>query len=164
MHIQNHKDFFAGLLFVGAGGAFAWGATAYPVGQAANMGPGYFPLVLGLLLAGVGGLMMLKALAFQAGPVVRLGPWAWRPLLFIISANLVFGVLLGGLPSLKLPALGLIVGIYALTLIASLAGGTFKAKEAVLLATVLAGLSYLVFVLLLKLQLPVWPAFIASVV
>ena len=163
MHIQNHKDFFAGLLFVGAGGAFAWGATAYPVGQAANMGPGYFPLVLGLLLAAVGVLMMARALAFQAGAVVRVGPWAWRPLLFIIAANLVFGVLLGGLPSLRLPALGLIVGIYALTFIASLAGGAFKFKEAVLLATVLAGLSYLAFVLLLKLQLPVWPAFITGV-
>lgn len=162
MRIQNHKDFFAGVLFVGAGGAFAWGATAYPVGEAANMGPGYFPLTLGLLLAAVGVVMMFKALAFQPGPVVRLGPWAWRPLLFIISANLIFGVLLGGLPSVKLPALGLIAGIYALTLVASLAGGPFKFKEAVVLATVLAGLSYLAFVLLLKLQLPVWPAFWAG--
>ncbi len=162
MRIQNHKDFFAGLLFVGAGGGFAWGATAYPVGEAANMGPGYFPLMLGLLLAAVGVVMMFKALAFQAGPVVRVGPWAWRPLVFIISANLIFGVLLGGLPSVKLPALGLIAGIYALTLVASLAGGAFKFKEAMVLATVLAGLSYLAFVLLLKLQLPVWPAFLAG--
>jgi hypothetical protein len=164
MHIQNYKDFFAGLLFVGAGGVFAWGATAYPVGQAANMGSGYFPLVLGLLLAGVGLLMMIRALAFQAGPVERLGPWAWRPLLFILAANLVFGALLGGLPSLKLPAMGLIAAIYALTFMASLAGGTFKFKEALVLATVLAGLSYLAFVLLLKLQLPVWPAFISSAI
>ena len=159
MHIQNYKDFFAGLLFVAVGVAFAWGATAYPVGEAANMGPGYFPLVLGLGLAGVGVLMMARALAWAPGPVVRVGLLAWRPLLFIIGANLVFGVMLGGLPGLQLPAFGMVVGIYALTFVASLAGGAFRFREAVVLATVLAGLSYLAFVLLLKLQLPVWPAF-----
>lgn len=81
---------------------------------------------------------------------------------FIITANLVFGVLLGGLPSIKLPAMGLIVGIYALTFIAANAGEEFKFKEVLILATVLAIISYLAFIVLLKLQFPVWPAFITG--
>ena len=55
--------------------------------------------------------------------------------------------------------MGLIVGIYLLTFIASNAGDAFKAKEAAILATILAIMSYLAFIVLLKLQFPVWPAF-----
>jgi hypothetical protein len=88
--------------------------------------------------------------------------WAWRPLIFIIVANLIFGVALGGLPSLGVPAVGLMAGIYLLTFTACLAGDSFNLRETALLASVLAALSYVAFVLLLKLQLPVWPVFLAS--
>jgi len=76
--------------------------------------------------------------------------------------NLVFGLMLGGLPSVKIPAMGLIAGIYALTFIASLAGDEFKVKEVAILATVLSIMSYLAFIVLLKLQFPVWPTFITG--
>ena len=58
--------------------------------------------------------------------------------------------------------MGLIVGIYALTFIASLAGNEFNAKGVFVLATVLAIGSYVAFVWALKLQFPVWPSFIAG--
>ena len=70
--------------------------------------------------------------------------------------------MLGGLPSIKFPAFGLIVGIYVLTFVASLAGEEFKFKEVAVLATILAVMSYLAFILLLKLQFPVWPTFITG--
>lgn len=157
MRVKNAKDFYAGVLFMLVGSAFAWGALELTVGTAARMGPGYFPLLLGVMLALLGGVMMLRAVWGQVRADQTVGRWAWKPLLAIIAANLVFGVALGGLPLLKLPALGLMVGIYGLTFVACLAGERFKPKEAALLATVLALLSYLAFVLLLKLQLPVWP-------
>jgi hypothetical protein len=53
----------------------------------------------------------------------------------------------------------MIVGIYALTFIASHAGEEFNFKEVIVLATILSLLSYLAFSLLLKLQFPVWPAY-----
>jgi hypothetical protein len=83
-------------------------------------------------------------------------------LFFIIAGNLLFGVLLGGLPSIKFPAMGLIVAIYGTTLIVSMAGDTFKIKEVLILATILSVMSYLAFILLLKLQFPVWPTFISG--
>jgi hypothetical protein len=89
----------------------------------------------------------------------KVGKFAWKPLFFIIMANLVFGVCIGGLPSIGLPPLGLIVGIFLLTFIASNAGDEFKIKEVVILAILLALLSYLAFIVLLKLQFPVWPVF-----
>ena len=160
--MKNTKDFYAGLLFTLVGSAFGWGALDYQIGSSARMGPGYFPLLLGVLLALLGAVMMLRAARFQADRLDAIGPWAWKPLVAIISANLLFGVALGGLPRLKLPALGLMLGIYGLTFVACLAGERFKFKEAALLATALAALSYLAFVLLLQLQLPVWPVSLAG--
>ena len=126
------------------------------------MGPGYFPLLLGVLLAVLGGVITFKAMIIETEDGDKIGTWAWKPVFFIIAANLLFGVLLGGLPSIKLPAMGMIAAIYALTLVAALAGEEFKLKEVLSLATVLAVLSYVTFILLLKLQFPVWPAFITG--
>ena len=162
MNIKSQKDFFSGLMFMGVGVAFAWGATTYNVGQGARMGPGYFPLMLGILMSVLGVAITFKALVVETVGGEKIGKWAWKPLIFIILANLTFGVLLGGLPSLKVPAMGMIVAIYALTFIASMAEPGWKVKNTLILATVLAAGSYLAFVMVLKLQFPVWPAFITG--
>lgn len=162
MKIQSQKDFFAGLMFMGVGVAFAWGASGYTIGNGARMGPGYFPLVLGILLAVLGSVITFKSLVVETQDGDKIGKLAWKPLVFIILANLVFGASIGGLPIIGLPPLGLMVGIYLLTFIASNAGDEFKFKEVIVLATILALLSYLAFIVLLKLQFPVWPAFLAA--
>jgi len=160
--IKSQKDFYSGLLYTVVGAAFAYGATSYNIGTGARMGPGYFPLLLGTILAIIGGIILFKALVVETPTGDRVGSWAWKPLSFIIAGNLLFGVLLGGLPSIKFPAMGLIVAIYGTTLVVSMAGNTFKLKEVLILATVLSVLSYLAFIVLLKLQFPVWPSFIAG--
>lgn len=162
MNIKSQKDFFSGLLFMGVGVAFAWGSTNYSLGTGARMGPGYFPLMLGVLMAVLGTVITFNSLVVETEDGDKIGSWAFKPLFFIIAANLVFGLMLGGLPSVKIPAMGLIVGIYALTFIASLAGEEFKVKEVAILATILAIMSYLAFIVLLKLQFPVWPTFITG--
>jgi hypothetical protein len=162
VNIKSQKDFFAGLMFMGVGVAFAWGATTYNVGTGARMGPGYFPLMLGILLALIGVLITFKALVVETVGGDKIGKWAWKPLFYIIAANLVFGMLLAGLPAIKFPAFGMIVAIYALTFIASMAESGWKFKTTFILATVLAVGSYLAFVLALKLQFPVWPSFITG--
>lgn len=160
MNIKSQKDFFSGLMFLAVGVAFAVGAYNYGMGDGARMGPGYFPRMLGVLLAILGSVITFKALTVATADGEKLGKWAWKPIVFILGANLAFGVLLGGLPSIKLPAMGLILGIYALTIIASFAGDKVKMKEVLILATILAVGSYLAFIVLLKLQIPVWPTFI----
>ena len=162
MNIKSQKDFFSGLMFAAVGIAFAWGATKYSVGTGARMGPGYFPMMLGVLMTVLGGVITFKAMVVETEDGDKIGSWAWKPLLFIIAANLLFGLMLGGLPSIKFPAFGLIAAIYALTVVAAMAGEEFKLKEVLVLATVLAIMSYLAFIVLLKLQFPVWPAFITG--
>ena len=160
MRIKSQKDFFAGLMFLAVGVAFAWGATNYTIGEGARMGPGYFPLVLGVLLSLIGLFIVFEAMVVETEDGEKIGKAAWKPLFFIIFSNIVFGVCIGGIPKLGIPAMGLIVGIYALTFIASMAGEEHKNKEVLVLATFLAILSYLAFIVLLKLQFPVWPSFL----
>ena len=162
MKIKSQKDFWSGLMFLAFGIAFAWGATSYTIGEGARMGPGYFPLVLGILLSIIGVFIVFEALVVETEDGERIGAFAWKPLFFIIFSNLVFGVLLAGLPKFGIPAMGLIVAIYALTFIASMAGEEHNNKQVAILATVLAIGSYLAFILLLKLQFPVWPSFISG--
>ncbi|HEY0200776.1 MAG TPA: tripartite tricarboxylate transporter TctB family protein [Burkholderiaceae bacterium] len=162
MKIKSQKDFFAGLMFLVVGVAFAWGATTYTVGNGARMGPGYFPLMLGILMAIIGAVIAFNALVVETESGDKIGKWAWKPLCFILAANFAFGILLGGLPSIGFPAFGMIVAIYALTFIASMAGDRFHFKETLILATVLAVGSYFAFVVALKLQFPVWPSFITG--
>jgi len=149
-------------MFMGVGVAFAWGATTYNVGNGARMGPGYFPLYLGILMTILGAAITFKALVVETMGGDKIGKWAWKPLFFVILANLVFGALLAGLPYFGIPAMGLIVAIYALTFIASMAEEGWKFKATFVLATILAIGSYLAFVLALKLQFPVWPEFITG--
>lgn len=162
MKIKSQKDFYSGLMFTTVGVAFAWGASTYNVGTGARMGPGYFPLMLGVVLALLGAVIIFKSLVTPTETGDKIGKLAWKPLFFIITANLLFGVMIGGLPSIGLPPMGMIAGIFALTIVSSLAGESFKLKEVLILSTVLSVGSYLAFVKLLALQFPVWPTFITG--
>jgi hypothetical protein len=162
MNIKSQKNFFTGLLYAVVGGAFAIGATNYKIGTGDRMGPGYFPLLLGVLLGIIGLYIMFKALVVETAHGDKIGKWGWKPLFYIIAGNLLFGMLLSGLPNLGIPGMGLIVAIYGVTIVVSKAGGEFSLKEALIVATILSAGSYAVFAWLLNLQLPVWPSFITG--
>lgn len=160
MALASQKDFVSGLMFMAVGGAFAWGAVDYEIGEAARMGPGYFPFMLGLILVGLGALVTFNAFKSGLPGGDKIGAIAWRPLCFILGANLAFGALLVGVPALGIPAFGLIVAIYALVILAGYARQNAQIKDSLILATVLAVGSYVAFVKLLNLQFPVLPWFL----
>jgi hypothetical protein len=160
--IKSEKEFYSGVMFTVVGVGFAVGATNYSIGTGARMGPGYFPLMLGIILAILGALIMFQGVVAKSETGDKLGKVAWKQLGFIIGANVLFGVLLGGLPKLGIPSMGMVAAIYGLTIVASLAGERFKLREVLVLATILAVISYGAFVKLLNLQFPVWPAFITG--
>lgn len=162
MKLASQKDFFSGLMFTIVGVSFAVGATNFEVGNAARMGPGYFPLLLGILLSVLGIFVTGQSFRSKAPDGDPIGKIAWRPLCFVLGANLAFGVLLVGLPSVGIPAMGLIVAIYGLVIIAGFARPNCDVKESLILATILAIGSYGAFVYMLNLQFPVWPAFLTA--
>ncbi len=159
MRIKSEKDFISGLFFIALGVAFAWGATGYDVGTASEMGPGYFPFALGVILTVLGVLVAFFSLTVETEGGDKFGAFAWKPLLCIIGANVVFGICLGGIKPIGLPSLGLIVAIFALVLTASLAAESYKLPEVLSLSAGLAFFCWLGFVKFLKLTIPVLPAF-----
>ena len=87
MKIKSQSDFWAGLMFIVVGVAFAWGATNYSIGSSAQPGPGYFPLGLGVLLAILGAFVLFKSLTIESEGGDPIGTFAWRPLVIIVGAD-----------------------------------------------------------------------------
>lgn len=154
--IRSQQDFYSGLLFLAVGTAFALGAGKYEMGGASYMGPGYYPRLIGVLGMIVGIAVLAKS--FLVTPEkIRIGPWAWKQLGLILSANVFFGVAVGGLPSLSVQPFGLVIGVYVLVLISSLASGEFKLHEYLILSTILVVGVYAICVKVLNLYVPLWP-------
>ena len=151
MRIRNHQDFWAGLMFVAIGAFFAAFSTAYDMGTAARMGPGYFPLVLGILLLLLGAVIIVRSTA-RSQRDEKLAPTGWREILMILGAVALFG--------LTLSLLGMIVSIGLLILVSALASHEFSWKETIVSIVVLLVMSYFVFVKGLELQMTVWPRFL----
>jgi hypothetical protein len=152
MRIHHPKDFITGLMFLLFGAAAIFFATDYTIGSAAKMGAGYFPFVLGAFLSALGVTLLLRSVFWtkgsQAGPAFQL-----KPLVLVLSAVVLFGLLLR--------PLGLLVSTTLLVVVSSLASHEFRWKEALLNAAVLIVVVIVVFVYCLDFQVPVWPAFMA---
>jgi hypothetical protein len=144
--IPRPKDFYAGLLFVAFGVFAIIVARNYPLGTAARMGPGYFPRLLGILLIVLGAALSLTALRGWGPP---LPGWKWRPVSVVLLSVVAFG--------LVLTHAGLVLSTIGLIAVASTASREFRFKESLLSGVLLAALSVGVFVIGLKLQLPIWP-------
>jgi hypothetical protein len=154
LKIKSERDFWSGLMFVIVGVGFAWGATNYKLGSSANPGPGYFPLGLGLLLAVLGAMVLFKAMTIESAGGDPIGAVAWKPLVTILLSVLVFG--------LALPRLGLAVALPLLVLLASVAGDEFSLRGVIVSAVVLTVGCWAIFILGLKLVIPLWPTFFGS--
>jgi putative tricarboxylic transport membrane protein len=133
-------------MFVAFGVGFAWVAQNYQMGTSVRMGPAYFPTVLGALLAVLGIAIVVMSL-FSAGPPVA--KFYFRPLILIVLAVVLFGILL--------KPLGLVLSTAVLVGIGAFGGFEFKWKEVSILYVVLAIFSVWVFVKGLGLPIPVWP-------
>ena len=160
--IKHHQNFAFGLVAMTLGSAFALGAVDYRVGTAARMGAGYFPFYVACALIALGLWITLTSLGKARDPEGDLGDFNLRPVVFILGANLLFGVLLVGLPAIGLPSLGLLVAVFATVVVAAMAGREFVWREALVLAGILTVACYVLFVLLLKLNLSVLPSFLTA--
>jgi len=113
------------------------------------MGPGYFPVVLAIIMAVLGLIISFMSLTTDGQPVDK---FAVRPLIFILGAVVIFGLLV--------KALGIALGIIVLVMVSAYGGHEFKFKEVLITAIILAVSSVLVFVYGLKLPFPIWPEFL----
>ena len=152
MRIKSQRDFWSGLMFVVVGVSFAIGATNYSMGTSARPGAGYFPLMLSVIMAILGAIVLFKSLTIESEGGDPIGDIAWKPLFIIVVAITVFGLLL--------ERLGMIITVPILIIISSLAGDEFKWRGVIISAIVLTIGAWAVFVLGLKLTIPLWPKFL----
>ena len=138
-------------MFIIVGVVFAAGATNYSMGSSAKPGAGYFPLILSVLMAILGGVVLFKSLTIETEGGDPIGAIAWRPLIVIVLAIAVFGATIN--------SLGLILAVPILILISSFAGDEFKWIGVAINSVVLTLFSWLIFVVGLKLTIPLWPKF-----
>jgi hypothetical protein len=140
-------------MFLVVGIWFALGARYYSLGTSARPGPGYFPLMLSVIMAILGAIVIFKAMTIETEGGDPVGAFAWRPLIIIVCAIGVFGATIN--------LLGMVISIPILIVITSFAGDEFGWKGVIANAIVLTIASWAIFILGLKLTIPMWPSFLA---
>jgi hypothetical protein len=135
LHIRNPKDFWTGVIFMAFGAAAVLLGRDYPFGTAFKMGPGYFPTMLGALLTLVGLVTVLRGLW---RPGTGVGRFSHRETFLVLTATVLFGVLLRGA--------GLIVAVLLLVVTGAYASRNFRWGTAVALGAGMAAFCVLVFI------------------
>jgi hypothetical protein len=154
MRIKNQQDFWAGVMFIAFGLFFAGFGTQYTFGTGARMGPGYFPTALGVILMLLGLVVAISAIRPQATEE-KVDKFAWSTLFLILGSVVLFGILL--------QPLGVVVSIFVMVCVASIASHEFHWISALINAIALILLSLGIFVYALNLQFPIWPTFFSGI-
>lgn len=144
--IGDKQEFFSGVTLIGFGVAGLAIARSYPMGTAFRMGPGYFPMVLSGLLVVIGLVVALVALGSGQATQPRI---AWRPLLVVTAATVLFGLLID--------RAGLLLATLAMTVASRVARPGYSWRETLFLAAGLAAICAAVFYFGLKVQMPLLP-------
>jgi hypothetical protein len=131
----NHKDFWAGVMFIGIGAAAIIGARNYPFGSALRMGPGYLPTFLGGILALIGFYVMVRGF-FRSEKIDR--NWSVRALILLPFSLGLFGIVMD--------TMGFIPALVVLIFGSAASGREFKVIEVLTIALLLVALSVAVFI------------------
>jgi hypothetical protein len=142
---MQYEDLLAGLLLIGIAVFALWTSRTYPVGSAANMGPGYFPRMMCWSIIILGLLLIASNLRRPLGVSDDPETLKLRPLVFIAASYVAFAV--------TLRPLGLLPAILVLILVASFAVPKRSLLELVLM---ILGLEALTFALwyMVRISLP----------
>jgi len=158
MKIGHPKDFWGGVLFAAIGLLFLVIARGVPglsflpgytMGTPARMGPAFFPFWLGTILFLIGLWIAIKGIRTPGGEADKLEKWHWKPLLTVLASIVAFGLLL--------KVIGMLLSGIVLVVGASFGSHEFKLKPTLILAVCLVIFSALVFVVGLKLPIPLCP-------
>ena len=161
MKIGHPKDFWSGMMFVGFGLVFALVArgvtigdtvliSGYTMGEPSRMGPAFFPFWLGVILIGFGAAIAFLGVRTNGGEAARFPTFHWKPILFVLGAVVMFGLIL--------KPVGMLLAGILLVLVSSLGDPEgFRPKSTLALGVGLSVFCALVFVWGLSLPLPLCP-------
>lgn len=145
MYRRDYRDIAAGMLAVSLGiFAFVYAQSHYDLGTLRHPGAGMFPAALGLFMAVMGCFVVAPAL-LRAGPKLDANI---RPALTVAASIAVFALIV--------TRFGLVPAIVATVLVSSFAETPRSHWVVALLAVVLTLVGVLVFVVGLKLSIPLF--------
>ncbi len=156
--VKSPQDFAAGL-FVIAIAAVAWLVVLpLPFTQTGGVGSGMLPKAVATILAGLGAVIIVGSLLSEGERLTR---WSFRNIALVLGAIMVFALTIRGfnlpLLGLTVPALGLAVAGPATILIAGQADRSTRLVESLLFGVLLTAACIVLFRLMLRLPIPVFP-------
>lgn len=143
LEFRDNKDFWAGVMLIGTGGASVFMARDYAMGTTLRMGPGYFPSVLGAILILFGIYLVVAGLRRNEKII---GGWSLRALIVLPLSLVLFGLLMD--------YAGFVPAMFVLVFGSALAGNEFKLGEVLLLATGLTAFCVALFIWGLQMPYP----------
>lgn len=158
MKIGHPKNFWGGVLFIALGLTFAIIARGIPgvsflpgyaMGTPARMGPGFFPFYLGAILTVLGVIIASTGFKTHEGDPGVVERFHWKPIFWVLASIVVFG--------LVLKIVGMLIAGLILVIGASIGSHDFKLKPVIILGIALVIFCALVFVVGLKLPIPLCP-------
>lgn len=156
--VKSPQDFAAGLLLL-AIAVIAWLVVLpLPFNAPGGVGSGMLPKSVAALLGGLGIAIIVSSLMSEGEQLTR---WSFREIALVLGGIVMFALTIRGfaLPALGLtiPALGLAVAGPLTILIAAQADRSTRFVEALIFALVLTAACIVLFRLLLRLPIPVFP-------
>ncbi len=156
--VKSPQDFAAGLLLL-AIAVIAWLVVLpLPFSAPGGVGSGMLPKSVSALLGGLGIAIIVGSLTTAGEQLTR---WSFREIALVLGAIVVFALTIRGfaLPALGLtiPALGLAVAGPLTIMIAAQADRSTRFVEALIFALVLTTACIVLFRLMLRLPIPVFP-------
>jgi hypothetical protein len=130
-----------GILLLCTGLAFGFFSLRMPLGTANHMGPGYFPLLVSVVLC----VLSVGTIALSLRRSVSIEAPAMRPLFWVIASTVVFVT--------TTRTLGVVPAVFLTVVMASVADKDARPLHAALLALGASLVSWLVFIVVLRLPL-----------
>jgi hypothetical protein len=143
----NHPDIAFGVALIAIAAIALIEIRALGSGTASHMGGGYVPRALSVFLLVMGLFYAVRGVLLR--PHVGIAAVGWRSLALVVASIASF--------ALTLESLGLFAATVVMTLFASLANRERRWVEMLVFAVGMAGFTVVVFIVGLKLALPVWP-------
>jgi hypothetical protein len=141
---RNPKDFWTGLIYIFVGSGALIISRDYDMGTAVKMGPAYFPTLLSILLVVIGIISVLRSFLRSGSPI---GVVAWKGLVLIVAATLLFGAIVRGA--------GLIIALPLLVILSASASARFSWKTSLAEAAGITVFCILIFLKGLGVPLPI---------
>lgn len=151
LRIRNLQDFWSGIFFIALGVLAVYLSRDYPMGDASQPGPGYFPVWLGGIMAVLGAIIGASSFKPEGatGERLDLREWGLRPWLVLPATLAIYAMLMEA-------DFGFVPSLFVLIIGCALAHKDVHWRETILLSVFLTAGAVAIFIYGLELPYPLF--------